>query len=174
MNTLLIGPRASGKTTIGRLLSARVGLPFIDLDQRALEQFPQRTVHEVWTTQGERAWRTAEAAALDDVLRVQDQIVALGGGTPIIPAAKARIVAEKSQGLSRVVYLRCPVSVLRQRLACELGDRPSLTGGDPVGEIARVLESREPTYLALADLTVDSGESSPDAIVEQIATNWSR
>ena len=87
MNTLLIGPRGCGKSTIGRRLAEQVGWPFVELDERVLEKFAESTVKAVWSARGQEAWRKAEDEALGAVLADDHQIVALGGGTPMITAA---------------------------------------------------------------------------------------
>ena len=170
MNTLLIGPRGCGKSTIGRRLAERVGWPFVELDQRVLEKFAESTVKAVWSARGQEAWRKAEDEALGAVLSDDHQIVALGGGTPMITAARRRIEAERQAGRARVIYLRCATDELSRRLAAMPGDRPSLLGedGDVVEEIAVVLARREPTYRALADLEYEVSDSSVEEVTESL------
>jgi shikimate kinase len=163
MNILLIGPRGCGKTTVGRLLAERCGRRFVDLDDRVLARFAEDSVHEVWASHGEAVWRAGEAAAVSEVLDADDQVVALGGGVPMIDAARVRIEAGRSAGHIRVVYLKCSADELARRLRAAPGDRPSLTGSGVVDEIAAVLRQRQATYEALADVICDA--SDPDARV---------
>lgn len=172
MNILLMGPRACGKTTIGQLLSVRLGMGFVDLDQRALAAFQEPTIREVWAAHGENAWRTAECTVLMDVLACDGQVIALGGGTPMIPAAKEAIERGRKAGSLRTVYLRCFSAVLIQRLLQSPGDRPSLTGAALIDEVNRDLAAREPIYLALADVVYDSQNASPDEVAEGLARRF--
>jgi len=175
MHVLIIGPRASGKTSVGRWLAAHLDRPFVDLDDRALAQFAQTTVADVFEQLGEDAWRAAEVAALNAVLPEDaPHILALGGGTPMIESAQRCIEHEQSRGRAFVVYLRTDPVVLRQRLAAELGDRPSLTGNDPIEEVEQIVAQRAPTYEALAELICDTDERSTDEIGGIIAAELHR
>ena len=168
MNILLMGPRGCGKSTIGRRLAAALGMPFIDLDERVLANFRQPTVSRVWSAHGEAAWRAAEAAALDEVLSRPNQVVALGGGTPMIESARTRLEQERREGRAVTVYLRCTVEELERRLAAEAGDRPALCGDDPAAETAAILALREPVYRALADVHFDATAAPPERAVESL------
>ena len=169
-NILLIGARGSGKTTLGRQLARRLDRPFIDLDDVTLERLGAASVAEVWSAQGEGAWREAEAATLVDLLRDGGQVVALGGGTPMVPSARRAIERAREDGRGHVVYLACPAAELARRLRGDPGDRPSLTGRDPAAEITQVLAERESTYRALADLVVDTATVPIETLLERLAT----
>jgi len=168
MNHLLIGARGSGKTSIGRLLAQRLERPFIDLDEVALGRFAESTVRAVWERHGEAAWRRAEAAALDEVLARDGGVIALGGGTPIIPAARAMLLAARSKRAVRVIYLRCEGNELCRRLAMAPGDRPRLTGLDERAEVERTLAQRAATYEELADVICDVAGREPQEIAAEL------
>ena len=169
MNILLMGLRGCGKTTIGRLLAEAEALVFVDLDERVLDTFSEPSVSEVWANRGEAAWRAAESRVLEEIMRQDGQVVALGGGTPMIDTARRVIEDEQLGGGAVVIYLRCTVDELTRRLARDTGDRPSLTGRDPVHEIADVLGEREPTFRGLADLEHDVTDASPEQIVHALS-----
>ena len=95
-------PKRSGSRR--RALSKRLGHPFVELDERVLAAFPEGSVREVWSVHGEAAWREAESAALVATLAADEQVVALGGGTPMIPAARQRIEADRKFGLRCKVF----------------------------------------------------------------------
>jgi shikimate kinase len=168
VNILLMGLRGCGKSTVGRLLAERTNRRFVDLDERTLATFDEPSVSAVWSAHGEAAWRRVEAQVLDETLRAANQVVALGGGTPMIEDARRRIEAHRRDGCAKVVYLRCDSDELGRRLEGQTEDRPSLTGADPLDEIEAVREAREPTYRQLADVEYDVTRASPQEAAESI------
>ncbi len=169
MNTLLIGPRGCGKSSVGQRLADLLQRPFVELDDLVLDTFAEPSVHEVWSVHGEPAWRAAEVQQLNGILEKDGQVVALGGGTPMIEAAQQRLQDERQAGRARLIYLACPASDLRRRLERNLGDRPSLTGAGSLDELEEVLTAREPTYRRLADVIVQATRRTPDEIAAQLA-----
>lgn len=169
-----MGPRASGKTSVGRQLARRLGFEFVDLDDVTRSRFAEPDVAAIWTQHGEAGWRRAEVTALESVLPGSRLVVALGGGTPLVPEARRLLDAERATGRIRLVYLRCDVDELKRRLEAEPGDRPSLTGQDPVAEVDAILAAREPTYEALADLDVDVTDREPADVAKAIAAALGR
>jgi len=165
---VLMGMRASGKTTIGRLVADRMQRRFVDLDDRTRLRFSESSVQAIWIKHGEAAWRAAETEALRDVLAEPPCVLALGGGTPMIPAARAMLEQARKDRAITVVYLRCSAEALQQRLAKQAGDRASLTGRGVVEEVPDVLASREAAYLALADAQIDSGVLSVEHAIEAL------
>ena len=166
-----MGMRACGKTTIGELAAKRLGRRFVDLDDRTRRGFRESSIREIWMKHGEAAWRRAELAALRIVLTESPSMVALGGGTPMIPEARADLERERSANAIRSVYLRCSAEELQRRLADQAGDRASLTGesgGGVVQEVPELLAMREPAYLALADAQIDTGTLSVEQAVEAL------
>jgi shikimate kinase len=168
MHLLLIGPRAAGKTTIGRLLAQRIGRPFIDLDEPVLAWLGESSITAAWQRHGEAAWRAAEARTLAQLLREDGRtpppwrIIALGGGAPEIADVETLIEREKSAGRAKVVYLRCEVGELQRRLSASPGDRPGLTPAGVVDEVPAVLVRRDPIYRRLADHVLDTTAGRAD------------
>jgi len=169
MNTLLMGPRGCGKSSVGQRLADLLQRPFVELDARVLETFGESSVREVWSVHGEPAWREAEVRQLNRILEKDGQVVALGGGTPMIEAAEQRLQDERRAGRAWLIYLACPVSDLRRRLESDLGDRPPLTGAGSLDEVEEVLKAREPIYRRLADVIVAATTRSLDEIAAQLA-----
>jgi shikimate kinase len=182
MNVLLIGARGSGKTSILRALAERLDQRSVDLDDLVLESFDQCTVEDVWATHGEPAWRAAEVRTLHELLADEDdrndatsgRVIALGGGVPLIPEARKLLENAVRSGRIDIVYLEASVDTLRKRLIHDPGDRPSLTGADPIDEIANVLAHRDPVYRNLASIIVATDGKSIEAIVEEISRKLDR
>lgn len=155
-NILLMGLRASGKSTLGAMLATRLGRPFVDLDDVTAARLGCVDVPEAWARHGPAAFRDAEAEALRDVLEHTGQIVALGGGTPTAPGAADMLRNAISSQQARLVYLRATPSTLRGRLEqTDLSRRPSLTGSGVVDEVQRVFEERDPLYRSLASEVIE-------------------
>lgn len=178
---MLIGLRASGKTTVGALLARDLGLPFVDLDALTLEALnaaragaaPSATIADAWRRWGEPAFRHAESVALERALREPRAVVALGGGTPTAPGAADALRAARRSGGALICYLRAEPSVLRARLSRAVvagadAQRPSLTGAGAIEEVDAVFAARDPLYRALADAIVDAS-GAPEACARDIA-----
>jgi shikimate kinase len=163
---LLIGLRGSGKSTLGRLLAEQLGIEFLDLDALTLDQMGFATVTDAWAGPGEPAFREAEIRALRGVIE-HAGVIALGGGTPMAPGGEELIRSSHAV----TVYLRAEPELLRNRLAGGAGaDRPSLTGDDPIKEIERVFNARDPKYRAIATHTFDlSAQEQPGETLERLA-----
>lgn len=165
---LLLGPRAAGKTTVGRALAERLALPFVDLDDRVRARFGGRTAIDIWRTDGEHAWRQVEAEEAIALLTTARCVIALGGGTPMIDAARSAIEAARRDGRATTLLLLPSIAVLAARLRRDGGERPSLTGGDVASEAEAVLASRLPTYRAMADREFVTDEAPVESTVERI------
>lgn len=155
--TVLIGLRGSGKTTLGRLLAARLGTSFIDLDERTVAGSGHGGVGTLFRAAGEHAFRAAEARALAEVLAlpaIPPAVIALGGGTPTAPGARELLQSARDAGRIRVVLLEAPPAVLGARLAVAPGDRPLLVGADFAEEAELLAARRLPLYRSLADACV--------------------
>ena len=139
----------SGKTSAGRILAARRGVPFVDLDQ-AFESMAGQTVREVFRVHGEAWFREREAELLRGTATLPAAVVAPGGGTFTFPANREFIA---SSGVS--VYLDVPFAVIEKRLAGKAADRPLFRS---VAEALALYEARLPSY-RMADLVLKIGET---------------
>lgn len=156
---VLIGLRASGKSTLGRALAQRQGVAFCDLDDATAALMGAPSVRAAWDAQGEPAFRAAETRALAAALgRPGQTIIALGGGTPTAPGAAELLERAVRERVVVIAYLSAPASVLRERLTQTdaLANRPSLTGRSALDEIDDVLARRDPLYTRLATRIIPS------------------
>ena len=150
----LIGMMGAGKSSLGRRLAARLGVPFRDADAEIVCA-AGFSIPEIFERYGEAAFRDCERKVLDRLLDAPPFVLATGGGAFMNPDTRARI---KERAVS--IWISAPVEVLLMRVQRK-GDRPLLKDGDPREILARLLAEREPVY-ALADLTVTS-ENGPHA-----------
>ena len=138
----LYGPPGSGKSTLGKLLAERLGLPFLDLDKEVQNEAGM-PVRRIFAEEGEAGFRAREKRALDAACRRERCVVALGGGTLL--DAECREMAERS-GI--VVCLDCPLDVLRAHIEMAPGTRPLLSNGieDSGDQLERLMKSRAGHY----------------------------
>ncbi len=151
---VLIGLMGAGKTSIGRRLAARLGLPFRDADAE-IELAAGCTIPELFNRYGERDFRDGERRVIRRLLAGDPLVLATGGGAFMDPQTRDAIRAD---GVS--VWLRVRLQTLVRRVSTR-NNRPLLQDGDPAEILAGLMERRHPTY-AEADLVVDCGDESPD------------
>ncbi|MCP5366899.1 MAG: shikimate kinase [Hyphomicrobiales bacterium] len=157
---VLVGPMGAGKSSVGRRLAKRLGLPFTDADD-AIEAAAGRTIPEIFDTLGEEAFRDGERRVIARLLAGPRQVLATGGGAFMDPLTRAAI---RERGVS--VWLRADLDVLVERTSRRT-DRPLLRGGDPREILERLLAVRNPVY-AEADVTVESGADGLDDTVDRL------
>ena len=147
----LVGYRSCGKSTLGPLVAARLGLPFTDLDQ-AITSRIKMPIATYFSAHGESAFRDIETAELRAALENPGNLVLATGGGCVLREENRAIISEFA-GLC--VYIKVPSAILSQRLRNHSGGRPSLTGAAVADEVAQVLAVREPLYHAVADAILD-------------------
>lgn len=151
---VLVGLMGAGKTSIGRRLAARIGLPFRDADAE-IELAAGCTIPELFERYGERAFRDGERRVIRRLLSATPIVLAAGGGSFMDPETRATIRAT-----SVSVWLRCSLGTLLHRVAGR-DHRPLLNRGDPATILEQLMVIRDPIY-AEADVIVDCGDESAD------------
>lgn len=162
-SVVLIGMMGVGKSSIGRRLAARLGIPFVDADTE-IEHAAGMSISDIFARHGEAYFRSGEARVIARLLESGPQVLATGGGAFMNEATRAAI---KKKGVS--IWLAAEFDVLMRRIAKRKNERPMLQTDDPAETLRQLIAVREPVY-ALADLTVQSREVPHDAIVVEIAT----
>jgi len=166
---VLVGYRGTGKSTVGKILAERLGLPFADADVE-LEALVGVPISAIFAEQGEVAFRDWEERVLCDLSTRPVMIVATGGGVVLRETNRRRI-----NSFGFVAWLTADPEVLARRLRADpsgLANRPALTGVGTLGEIARVLEERTPLYRAVADAIVDTNQRTPAQTADAILDLW--
>lgn len=165
---ILVGYRATGKSTLAALLSARWRIPWVDSDD-VVEERAGKRIAQIFAEDGEPAFRDLEARVVADLLDSPEPLVlATGGGVPLRESTRKAL---KKSGV--VVWLTASVETIARRMsgdASTAARRPSLSGNkSAVDEIAPILAAREPIYRDAATLIVDVDGKSLDELVEEIA-----
>lgn len=153
MNLVLTGPRASGKTTTGRILSSLLDKAFVDTDD-LVEKREGRSIEEIVRTEGWPYFRGVEKEIVSEVSENDGLIIALGGGA-ILSWENRQVL--KKRGF--VIWLRAQAEILYERIVNDgstVRRRPSLSGKGLLDEIREVLTEREPLYRGFSDMWVDT------------------
>lgn len=153
---VLVGFMGAGKTTVGRILAGRLGLPFVDSDL-AIEQRLGRPVRQVFETDGEAFFREVEHATIRDLLQGPDAVVALGGGA--LGDARTRAAL----GDATVVYLEVSFAGAVERVGGDRG-RPMLHRPG----LEELHAERVAAYRDAASITVDTGGRTPPAVADEL------
>src|SRR3954453_22785795 len=136
---VLVGMMGAGKPSVGRRLSQRLGLPFVDADAE-IEAGAQMTIPEIFERFGEPYFRDGERKVIARLLQGEPKVLATGGGAFMNASTRERIAAA---GVS--VWLKPDFEVLLRRVR-KRSNRPLLANSDPEGTLRRLLEERAPTY----------------------------
>lgn len=160
----LVGYRGTGKTTVGRLLAARLGWDFLDADE-VLEADAGMAIPTIFANEGEPAFREREAAVIQRLTQRERLVLATGGGAVLRPENRDAL---KRFGL--VVWLVGDPETIRKRLGTHAGvaSRPSLTAAGTLAEVETVLQARTPLYREVATLTLDTAGRRPGTLAAAI------
>ena len=160
----LVGPRAAGKSTVGRLLAARLGFRFVDGDE-LLAAAAGRPAGEHLAAVGEPAFRRLEEQVTVAALLADAAVVALGGGAVTIDGVRAALRRPELF----VVFVHAPAAVLAARLRADAAGRPPLTAMPLEREVEALLALRLPLYEEVAHARFDSAFTSPAGLAAAIA-----
>lgn len=156
---VLVGMMGAGKSTIGRRLSARLGLPFLDADVE-IEAAAGMSIADIFESRGEPDFRDGEARVIARLLDSGPAVLATGGGAFMRPETRDRI---RDKAVS--IWLKVDAEIIMRRVK-RRSDRPLLQTADPEATVARLISEREPVYRE-ADLTVSSRDVPHEKIVDE-------
>jgi shikimate kinase len=162
MSTIvLVGVPGAGKTTVGKLLAKNLGIDFFDSDQ-VIESRAGKSVSDIFTQDGEPAFRKLEHDVIVELLDSNNVVLALGGGSlgndetraKVKDATTVWLVAGLAQAVDRVGMNR---------------NRPLLLG-NVRGQLADLMAAREPFYKEVAAIAVDTSKLIPSEVVTEIVS----
>jgi shikimate kinase len=156
---VLVGMMGAGKSTIGRRLSARLRLPFLDADME-IEAAAGMSIPDIFETHGEPHFRDGEARVIARLLDSDPCVLATGGGAFMREETRSRI---RDKAIS--IWLKADADIIMRRVK-RRADRPLLQTADPAATVGRLIEEREPVYQH-ADLTIWSRDVPHERIVDE-------
>jgi len=160
-NLFLVGLMGAGKTTIGRQLAQALDKQFIDSDHE-LESRTGVNIPLIFELEGEQGFRERESSIIDELTQKDNIVLATGGGA-VLREDNRHCLRERGT----VIYLKADVDRLLERTRKDK-NRPLLQTDDPEAKLMALLAEREPLYLELADLVVDTGQGNIKAVVASI------
>ena len=161
MRLILIGPMASGKSTIGRSLSKRLKLDFIDVDEE-IEKSAGVSISWIFDVEGEKKFRERESKELKNSLNADNCVIATGGG--VILSEHNRNFLNKGT----VIYLETSIQTQLERTLND-NKRPLLKESENAEQTLRELKGiRDPLYEECANITINESKNSHNAVVDEI------
>ncbi len=162
-NPALIGYRATGKTTVGRLLADRLGCQCIDTDAEIVRR-AGCSIAQIFASQGETAFRDLESQIIDDITQRRHVVLSLGGGAILRPENRQKIIGR----CRPIVWLQANVETIYERINQDAGStsqRPNLTNQGGIEEVRQVLQQRMRLYEECSTLSLDTETRSPEQLV---------
>ncbi len=157
---VLVGLMGAGKTSVGRRLAEKLGIPFVDADHEN-EAAAGKPIKEIFADHGEAYFREGERRVIQRLIGNGAQVLATGGGAYMNEDTRERI---QRHGIS--VWLRASLPILMKRVA-KRQDRPLLQADDPETVMRGLIEKRYPVY-SQADLTVESRDVQHGQMVNDV------
>ncbi len=160
-SVFLIGPVGAGKSTIGRQLASELKLDFYDSD-REIESKCGASIDWIFDIEGEEGFRQREKKVLEELVGEQSIVLATGGGAIILPENRTLL---SSRG--KVVYLQASIEQQLERTSKDK-KRPLLQVPDKKGQLEKMMVEREPLYQEIADLTIETSDTTVRNVVQRI------
>jgi shikimate kinase len=158
---IFVGLPGSGKTTIGRQMGRRLGLPFLDSDS-VIEQRLGCSIREFFDREGEERFRDIEQNVLDDLSKYHHGVLSTGGGAVLRPLNRQNLHTR-----GKVVYLRSTPEEVFRRLKHDM-QRPLLQVDDPQEKLRALFNVRDPLYRETAHFIFETGRPSINRLLNTI------
>ena len=167
-NLFLIGYRCTGKSSVGRSLSEKLGRAFIDTDSLLVTE-QRMSIKEIVGAHGWESFRKMEHLILKNICGSDGQVVATGGGA-VLNADNVRLM----QKSGKIIWLKARFEIIKARMLQDKDSqsfRPALTLSDSIIEIEETLQSRAPLYQKAMDFSVDNDDHDIRAVTNIIIEN---
>ena len=151
----------AGKTTVGRLLARQTGKEFIDSDEE-IQRRTGVTIPHIFDVEGEAGFRQREMSVISDLVSRDNIVLATGGGAVLKEQNRKEL---SNNGI--VVYLKSSVHDLWLRTRHDR-NRPLLQTEDPRAKLRELYEQRDPIYMEVADLVIQTGKQSAASLVSRL------
>jgi shikimate kinase len=158
----LIGFMGTGKTVVGRLLAAKTGQEFLELDA-IIEEKAGRSIPEIFRTEGEIGFREREIEAVKEIAHKKNVVIACGGGIVL-----NKINIDRLRQECAIVCLTASLEVILKRTAGDRGGRPLLDVADRARRVEELLAFRRPYYRRSADITINTSRLRPEKVADKI------
>ncbi len=156
---VIVGPPGAGKSTVGRLVASKLGLPFRDTDSD-VEALAGRSVADIFVDSGEAEFRVLEREAVAAALIEHDGVLAVGGGAVLDADTRGLLSGQQ------VVFLDVSIKDAATRVGFNR-DRPLLLG-NPRAQWLRLMEARRPLYDEVATTRVNTDARTADAVADDV------
>ena len=161
LRAILIGPPGSGKSSVGKALSRELSTSFADTDELIAER-EGKSIPEIFSESGEPGFREIEKEVVLNALKSNYGVLALGGGSILIPEVREAIPASRAQ----VIFLRVGISNVLARIGAK-GNRPLLSA-DPETQWRKIFEEREHIYEELATVEIATDNRKPFEVARDL------
>jgi 3-dehydroquinate synthase len=160
-NIFLVGMMGAGKTTVGKMLARQLGKTFIDSDEEIQKRTGVKISH-IFDVEGEEGFRARESAVIQDLVKLDNIVLATGGGA-VLKSANRDVL--KKNGV--VIYLKSSVHDLWQRTRHD-HNRPLLQTANPRAKLQELFEQRDSLYAEAADYIVHTGKQSVQSLIARL------
>lgn len=160
-NVYLVGLMGAGKTTLGKALARRLSYGFLDAD-REIEVRTGVSLPTIFEIEGEEGFRRREAQLIAELVKLNGQVVATGGGAVLRPENRENL---KSSGV--VIYLDVPLQTLCERTRHDK-NRPLLQVSDPLQKLRELHTQRDRLYREVADLVISGSRITAQSVLNQM------
>ena len=162
MRIFIVGPMASGKSTLGKKLAQTLEVDFLDTDNE-IEKRAGAEISWIFEIEGEEGFRERERKALQKSAERDNVVISTGGGIVSIEENRDLMIAK-----GKVVYLKTPIEILLKRTENDK-KRPLLSQGNREQTLRVLKEQRDPQYKEIADITINHDQQkNRNAVIDEI------